>query len=64
MDKELRVQLDNLNYDKVVAISNELRQLNNIMSNSFTLKEYSLEYIARVSRTLNIEELNEYVRHL
>lgn len=64
MDKELRVQLDALNYDKVVTISNELRQLNNIMSNSVTLKDYSLEYIARVSRLLNIEELNEYVRHL
>ena len=64
MDKELRVQLDALNYDKVVTISNELRQLNNIMSNSDALKEYSLEYIARISRALNIEELNEYVRHL
>lgn len=64
MDKELRVQLDALNYDKVVAISNELRQLNNIISDTFRLKECTLEYIARVSRLLNIEELNEYVRHL
>lgn len=64
MDKELRVQLDALNYDKVVTISNELRQLNNIMSNSVLLKDCSLEYIARISRVLNIEELNEYVRHL
>lgn len=64
MDKELRVQLDALNYDKVVSISNELRNLKNIMSNSFLLKDYSLEYIATLSRALNIEELNEYVRHL
>lgn len=64
MDKELRVQLDALNYDKVVTISNELRQLNNIMSNSVLLKDCSMEYIARISRVLNIEELNEYVRHL
>lgn len=64
MDKELRVQLDALNYDKVVTISNELRQLKNIMSNTITLKDYSLEYLGRVSRLLDIEELNEYVRHL
>ena len=64
IEKELRVQLDALNYNRVAMLGNELRQLNNIMSNSFTLKDYSLEYIANLGRTLDIEELNEYVRHL
>ena len=64
IDKELRAQLDASNYDKVVALSSELRYLNNIMSSNGALNENSLEDIARMSRTLNIEELNEYVRHL
>jgi len=34
------------------------------VSNSFILKDYSLDDIARRSKTLNIEEVNEYVRHL
>lgn len=64
IEKELRVQLDISNYDRLAKLSNELNQLNNIVSNSFTLKNYSLDDIARRSKNLNIEEVNEYVRHL
>ena len=64
IDKELRFQLDIANYGRVASLGHELRQLNDIVSNSFTLKDYSLEDIVRRSKTLNIEEVNEYVRHL
>lgn len=64
IDKELRVQLDNLNYDKVSKLSNVLLEFNHIVSSAYTLKEYSLDYIARKCKNLNIEEVNEYVRHL
>ena len=64
LDKELRIQLDNLNYDKVAKLSNVLIEFDHIVSSTFTLKEYSLDYIARKCKALNIEEVNEYVRHL
>lgn len=64
IDKELRVQLDNLNYDKVSRLSNVLIEFDHIVSSTYTLKEYSLDYIARKCKLLNIEEVNEYVRHL
>ena len=64
IDKELRVQLDNLNYDKVSTLSSELNQLDHIVSSTYTLREYSLDYIANRCKKLNIEEVNEYVRHL
>ena len=64
IDKELRIQLDNLNYDKVSKLSNVLIEFDHIVSSTFTLKEYSLDYIARKCKALNIEEVNEYVRHL
>lgn len=64
IDKELRVQLDNLNYDRVATLSNELNQLDHIVASTYTLKEYSLDYIANRCKALNIEEVNEYVRHL
>ena len=64
IEKELRLQLDISNYNRLATLSNELKQLNDIISSESKLKEYSLEYIARRSQTLNIEEVNEYVRHL
>lgn len=64
IDKELRVQLDNLNYDRVATLSTELNQLDHIVSSTYTLREYSLDYIANRCKKLNIEEVNEYVRHL
>ncbi len=64
IDKELRIQLDNLNYDKVSRLSNVLIEFDHIVSSAYTLKEYSLEDIARKCTALNIEEVNEYVRHL
>ena len=64
LDKELRVQLDNLNYDKVSKLSNVLIEFDHIVSSAYTLKEYSLDYIARKCKALDIEEVNEYVRHL
>lgn len=64
IDKELRVQLDSVNYSRVAKLSFELNYFNDIVTDSFTLKEYSLDDIANRSKTLNIEELNEYVRHL
>lgn len=64
IDKELRVQLDKLNYDKVTTLSSELNQLDHIVSSTYTLREYSLDYIANRCKKLNIEEVNEYVRHL
>ena len=64
IDKELRIQLDNLNYDKVSKLSNVLIEFDHIVSSTFRLKEHSLDYIARKCKALNIEEVNEYVRHL
>ena len=64
LDKELRIQLDNLNYDKVAKLSNVLIEFDHIVSSAYTLKKYSLDDIARRSKNLNIEEVNEYVRHL
>ena len=64
IDKELRLQLDIVNYSRVATLSNELKYFNDVVSNSFILKDYSLDDIARRSKNLNIEEVNEYVRHL
>ena len=64
IDKELRFQLDIANYSRVATLSNELKYFNDVVSNSFILKDYSLDDIARRSKNLNIEEVNEYVRHL
>lgn len=64
IEKELRFQLDIVNYNRVATLSSELKYFNDIVSNSFILKDYSLDDIARRSQTLNIEEVNEYVRHL
>lgn len=64
IEKELRLQLDISNYNRLASLSNELKYFNDIVSNSFTLKDYSLEDIARRSKNLNIEEVNEYIRHL
>ena len=64
IEKEVRFQLDIANYSRVATLSNELKYFNDVVSNSFTLKDYSLDDIARRSKTLNIEEVNEYVRHL
>lgn len=64
IEKELRVQLDISNYDRLAKLSNELKYFNDVVSNSFILKDYSLDDIAKRSKNLNIEEINEYVRHL
>ena len=64
IEKELRVQLDISNYDRLAKLSSELKYFNDLVSNSFILKDYSLDDIARRSKNLNIEEINEYVRHL
>ena len=64
IEKELRVQLDISNYNRLATLSNELKYFNDVVSNSFILKDYSLDDIARRSKNLNIEEVNEYVRHL
>ena len=64
IEKELRVQLDISNYSRLATLSNELKYFNDVVSNSFILKDYSLDDIARRSKNLNIEEVNEYVRHL
>ena len=64
IEKELRVQLDISNYNRLATLSSELKYFNDVVSNSFILKDYSLDDIARRSQTLNIEEVNEYVRHL
>ena len=64
IEKEVRFQLDISNYSRVATLSNELKYFNDVVSNSFTLKDYSLDDIARRSKNLNIEEVNEYVRHL
>ena len=64
IEKELRVQLDISNYNRIASLSSELKYFNDVVSNSFILKDYSLDDIARRSKNLNIEEVNEYVRHL
>lgn len=64
IEKELRLQLDISNYNRLATLSNELKHFNDIINSESMLKECSLEYIARLSKTLNIEEVNEYIRHL
>ena len=64
IEKELRVQLDISNYNRLATLSSELKYFNDIMSSESKLKDYSLDDIARRSKNLNIEEVNEYVRHL
>ena len=64
IEKELRVQLDISNYDRLAKLSNELKYFNDIINSESNLKDYSLDDIARRSKNLNIEEVNEYVRHL
>ena len=64
IEKEVRLQLDISNYSRVATLSNELKYFNDVVSNSVILKDYTLDDIARRSKTLNIEEVNEYVRHL
>ena len=64
IEKEVRFQLDISNYSRVATLSNELKYFNDVVSNSCILKDYSLDDIARRSKNLNIEEVNEYVRHL
>ena len=64
IEKELRLQLDISNYNRIATLSNELKYFNDIVSNDYKLNDYSLDDIARRSQTLNIEEVNEYVRHL
>ena len=64
IDKEVRFQLDIANYSRVATLSNELKYFNDVVSNSCILKDYTLDDIARRSKNLNIEEVNEYVRHL
>ena len=64
IDKEVRVQLDISNYDRVAKLSNELKYFNDIINSESILKDYSLDDIARRSKNLNIEEVNEYIRHL
>ena len=64
IEKEVRFQLDISNYSRVATLSNELKYFNDVVSNSCILKDYSLDDIARRSKNLNIEEVNEYIRHL
>ena len=64
IEKEVRFQLDIANYSRVATLSNELKYFNDVVSNSCILKDYTLDDIARRSKNLNIEEVNEYVRHL
>ena len=64
IEKEVRFQLDIVNYDRVATLSNALKNFNNIINSESKLKNYSLDDIANQSKTLNIEEVNEYVRHL
>lgn len=64
IEKEIRVQLDISNYNRLATLSSELKYFNDVVSNSFILKDYSLDDIAKRSRNLNIEEVNEYIRHL
>lgn len=65
IEKELRLQLDIVkNYRRIAKLSDELNKLNNIMSESDMLRNYSLDDIARRCQILNIKEVNEYIRHL
>ena len=64
IEKEVRFQLDIANYSRVATLSNELKYFNDIINSESILKEYSLDDIARRSKNLNIEEVNEYIRHL
>ena len=64
IEKEIRIQLDISNYNRLASLSNELKYFNDVVSNDYKLKDYSLDDIARRSQTLNIEEVNEYIRHL
>ena len=64
IEKEVRFQLDISNYSRVATLSNELKYFNDIINSDYILKDYSLDDIARRSKNLNIEEVNEYVRHL
>ena len=64
IEKEVRFQLDISNYSRVATLSNELKYFNDIINSESNLKDYSLDAIARRSKNLNIEEVNEYVRHL
>ena len=64
IEKELRVQLDISNYNRLATLSSELKYFNDIVSNIVILEDYSLDDIARRSKNLNIEEVNEYIRHL
>lgn len=64
IEKEVRFQLDIPNYSRVAKLSNELKYFNDIINSKSNLKDYSLDDIARRSKNLNIEEVNEYVRHL
>ena len=64
IEKEVRFQLDISNYSRVATLSNELKYFNDIINSESTLKDYSLDDIARRSKNLNIEEVNEYIRHL
>ena len=64
IEKEVRFQLDIVNYDRVATLSNELKYFNDIINSESKLKDYSLEDIVRRSKNLNIEEVNEYIRHL
>lgn len=64
IEKELRLQLDISNYNRIVSLSSELKYFNDIINSEYNLKDYTLDDIARRSKNLNIEEVNEYVRHL
>lgn len=64
IEKEVRLQLDISNYNRLASLSSELKYFNDIINSESMLKDYSLDDIARRSKNLNIEEVNEYVRHL
>ena len=64
IEKEVRFQLDISNYNRIATLSNELKYFNDIINSESKLKDYSLDDIARRSKNLNIEEVNEYIRHL
>ena len=64
IEKELRLQLDISNYNRLATLSNELKYFNDIINSKYDLKDYSLDDIARRSKNLNIEKVKEYVRHL
>lgn len=64
IEKEIRIQLDISNYNRLASLSSELKYFNDIINSESMLKDYSLDDIAIRSKNLNIEEINEYVRHL